>query len=320
MRPAPAALLVTLGLSLSQAAFAAPVQRALEFKLTIDATQDWRNGQQWGKSNTQQRYTLSAQLRSDGRLYADNLLDPELARRMQIKNDWYLYQGLLELKTENGGRLPAPGAQPTVLSAESLAASGGMLSATVANASPQRLTALQVLQERKPDELEAFMRRYEQPGGQWLYFEGFAGCANSLQLSYHSRFEGDVAKKQGNKAPFDMQWNAETRGTPEQQQSLCRRYVVTYNPATDALFVENVYLPSPHGTSVRNEFGRTERSEADLPPVSEVMGWANATLKQAHGSGKLSATLPITAALDGRDAVLGRFEGTAAVTLEWAFR
>lgn len=321
MRLRLATLFLALGIALPQTAFAAPAQRTLEFKLTIDGTQDWHNGQQWGKSSTEQRYAVSAQLRSDGRLYADNLLDPDLTRRMQIKNDWYLYQGLLELKAENGGKLPvAAGAGRTELSAESLAASGGMVSPTLANASPQRLTALQALQDRKPEELESFMRRYDQPGGQWMYFEGFAGCANSLLITYQSKFEGDVAKKAGNKAPFDMQWNADSQGTPEQRQSLCRRYVATYNPTTDTLFVENVYLPSPHGTSVRHEFGRTEREEVDLPPMSEAMGWANSTLKQARSTGKASTTLPIIGALDGRDVVLGHFEGTAAVTLDWSFR
>ncbi len=319
MRLELATLLLTIGASLSLSAFAAPVQRTLEFKLAIDATQDWHNGQQWGKANTQQRYTLSAQLRSDGRRYADNLLDPDLTQRMQIKNDWYLYQGLRELKAENGGKLPPAGAQPE-LSAGSLAQSGGMVSPTLANASPERLTALQALREHAPEELEAFMRGFDQPGGRWMVFEGFAGCANSLQVTYSSKFEGDVAKKPGNKAPFDMQWNADTRGTPEEQQSLCRRYVATYDPAADTLFVENLYLPSPRGTWVRNEFGRTERKDADLPPVYEVMSWADGALKQARSTGKLSATLPIGAALDGRDAVLGNFAGTAKATLEWSFR
>lgn len=319
MRIELATFLLTFGVALSQAASAAPAQRTLAFTLTIDGTQDWRNGQQWGKATTQQRYALSAQLRSDGRLYADNLLDPDLTKRMQIKNDWYLYQGLRELKAENGGKLPAAAAQPE-LSAGSLAQSGGMVSPALANASPERLTALQALREHPPEELEAFMRGFDQPGGRWMYFEGFAGCANSLQITYTSKFEGDVAKKPGNKAPFDMLWSADTRGTPEEQQSLCRRYVATYDPAADTLFVENLYLPSPRGTSVRNEFGRTERKEADLPPVYEVMSWADGALKQARGTGKLAATLPINAALDGRDAVLGSFVGAAKATLEWSFR
>lgn len=320
VRLALAPLLLVLGVALPRAAVAAPVQRTLEFKLVIDATQDWRNGNQWSKSNTQQRYALSAQLRSDGRRYADNLLDPDLTRRLQIKSDWYLYQGLQELKAENAGKLPAAGTRQSELSAESLAMSGGMASPALANISPQRLTALEALRNNKPEELEAFMRGYDQTGGRWMVFEGFTGCANSLQLTYNAKFEGDVATKPGNKAPFDMQWNADTRGTAEQQESLCRRYVATYDATSDTLFVENLYLPSPHGTSTRSEFGRTERKEADLAPVYEVMGWADAALKRARSSGERTATLPIVAALDGRDAARGHFEGRAAVRLEWSFR
>lgn len=311
--------LIALGVVTSPQASAAPVQRTLEIGLSIDATQDWRNDPKWGKSSTQQRYTLSAQLRSDGQLYADNLLDPDPVRRMAIKNNWYLYKGLRQLKAENGGKLPT-GAERPVLSAESIGSSGGMMSPALADVSPERMTALQALTERPAAELEAFMQPYERPGGRWMYFEGFAGCTNQLQLQYHSRFDGDIAKKSGNKAPFDMQWDADTLGTPEQQQSLCRRYVATYEVATDTLTVENLYLPSPRGISVRHEFGRTERKERELPPPYEVMRWADDALKQARSTGKLAATLPLTAALDGNDAALGSFVGTAKVTLEWSFR
>lgn len=299
---------------------AAPVVRTLELRLSIDGTQDWRNDPQWGKSSTQQRYVLSTQLKSDGRLYVDNLLDPDPMRRMQIKSDWYLYQGLSELKAENGGRLPPPGQGQIVLSPESLAASGGMISAQMADFSPQRVSALQAINTRTSEDLEAFMRRYEQPGGRWMVFEGFAGCSNRLELKLKSRFEGDIAKKQGNKAPFDMQWDADTRGTPEQQASLCRRYVITYAPTTDTLIVENASLPAPVGTSVRHEFGRTENKQMELPAPYQVLRWLDDSLKQSRSSGKLETTLPLTAALDGKDAALGSFTGSAKLSLEWSFR
>ncbi len=306
--------------ALPAAVSAAPTVRTLELRLAIDGTQDWRNDPQWGKSSTEQHYTLATQLQSDGRLYIDNLLDQDPMRRFTIKNDWYLYKGLSQLKAENGGKLPPPGASAPVLSAESLATSGGMVSPAMADFSPERMTALQALRDRPAAELEAFMRKYDQPGGRWMVFEGFAGCTNRLELKFRSRFEGDIAKKRGNKAPFDMQWDADTRGTPEQQQSLCRRYVATYEPATDTLIVENLYLPPPRGTSVRHEFGRTVRKEVDLPAPYAVMRWADDALKLTRSTGKLSTTLPLTAALDGNDGALGSFTGTANVTLEWSFR
>lgn len=297
---------------------AAPVVRTLELRVTVDASQDWRRDPAWSKASSQQRYEIATQLRSDGRLYVDNLLDADPARRMQIKTDWYLYQGLRELKSENGGKLPAAGGEP-VLSGESLMSSGGMASPLMGSMSPQRMTALQAISERSTDELEALMQQYDRPGGRWLVFEGFAGCTNRMQITINSRFEGDSAKKKGNSVPFDMTWNANAAGTPE-QQTLCRRYVATYEPATDILIVENVYLPAPRGTSVRNHFGRTEREERELPAPYEVQVWIDKALKQARSSGKSSASLPITAALDGNDAALGDFTGTAKVSLEWSFR
>jgi hypothetical protein len=313
-------LLCAVALAWSSLAMAEPVVRTLEIRLEIDAAQDWKNDHQWGKSTSKQRYVLSSQLRSDGRLYADNLLDPDPGSRMKIKSDWYLYQGLSELKRENGGTLPEPGEGRTEISAGTLGMSGGMVSPQMASLSPQRLTALQALKDTPRAELEAFMSRYEQPGGRWMVFEGFPGCANQLQLQYHSRFEGDVAKKRGNQAPFSMQWDAETRGSPEQQALLCGRFVATYEPATDTLILENLYLPAPQGISIRHHFGRTERVERELPPPYQVMRWADDQLKQARSSGSRSATLPLTAALDGNDAALGSFTGTAKVSMEWSFR
>lgn len=166
---------------------AAPVQRTLELRLIVDATQDWRNNQQWGKTKSQQLYSLASELRSDGRLYQQNLLDPDPPRRMQIKMDWYLYQGLSELKAENGEKLPPGGTQRAEISAETLKASGGLVP-LLAQMSPQRMAALQALSERTPADLEAFMRKIEQPGGRWMYFEGFEGCSNRLRLTYHSHF------------------------------------------------------------------------------------------------------------------------------------
>lgn len=313
-------LLLALSPAWASLAVADPVVRTLEIRLEIDAAQDWKNDPQWGKSTSKQRYVLSSQLRSDGRLYADNLLDPDPGARMKIKSDWYLYQGLSELKGENGGTLPEPGGERTEISSRTLGMSGGMVSPEMASLSPHRLSALQALKDTPRAQLEAFMSRYEQPGGRWMVFEGFQGCANQLQLEYHAQFEGDVAKKRGRQAPFSMEWDAETRGTSEEQASLCRRYVATYEPATDTLILENLYLPAPRGISVRHHFGRTERVEREFPPPYQVMRWADDQLKQAHSSGSRSATLPLTAALDGNDAALGSFTGTAKVSMEWSFR
>ena len=319
MRLASLLLLLSAGLLASASAAASPVVRSFELKLSVDGTQDWVRNPGQSKATTQQRYEISTQLRSDGRLYVDNLLDPDPTRRVQIKADWYLYQGLSELKAENGGKLPASTGGELVLSAESMM-QGGMVSPAITNMSPQRVNALQAINERSPEDLEAFLKRYDAPGGRWMYFEGFAGCTNRLALEHHSKWAGDNARKQGNQVPFDMEWNAVSSGTPEQQQALCRRYVASYEPATNMLFVENVYLPVPVGTSVRNEYGRAEKRERELPAPNAVLNWVDATLKQARGAGKQSATLPLTASLDGNDTVLGTFTGSAKVTLEWALR
>ena len=310
-----------LGLAVTGMAAAAPLQRTLELHLTVEATQAWRNDPQWGKTDTQQRYDLSTQLQSDGRLYTENLLDPDKARRMRIKNDWYLLQGLLELKQENGGRLPAPGqlAAP-VISAESMMMGGGADPSAAANMSPQRLTAMNAVNERPAAELDAFIKRYDAPGGRWLYFSGFSGCANQLHLVYRAHFVGDTGKTADKKVPFDMTWAADSRGSPADQGALCQRYVATLDPAAGVLYIENAYIPSARGNSARTHFGRTDKREMDFPVPYEVLRWTDEMLKSAKPAGKQSAELKITSALDGDSTVLGQFDGIAKVALDWSFK
>lgn len=317
--------LAIVGLSaLSATAFAAPLERKLSLNLTVDATQDWRNELQWSKAQSQQRYQIVTHLRSDGRLYAENLLDPDVPKRIKIKNDYYTYQGLLELRQEFGGRLPKPDQVQSVISAESLAGGDSTCIPGVSctSMSPERFAAIAVLQQTPSDQLERFMQSYEKPGGRWLYFMGYAGCANQLDLRYQAHYAGERAfdRRRKNLKPFEMDWKAATQGTEDEQRGLCKRYVVTVDTKTNDVYFENVYLPAPVGISERKGAGGDERREIEMSPPSEVASWVNDLLLKTTASGSRQQDIRITLPLDGNSTVLGSFDGTAKVSFSWELK
>lgn len=300
----------------------AGVQRELRLNITLDATQDWRNELQWGKATTQQKYVLSTELRSDGRLYPENLLNPDFDRRIAFKTEFYTYQGLVELRQEFGGRLPKPDEVSAELSIGSLTMGEGCIPGhNCPNASPQRYAAIAAVQSRSPEELAALIAKFEAPGGRWLYFGGFSGCGNQLQIDYQSHFAGERAfdRARKNLKPFEMDWKA-SEASPEDQATLCKRYTVTVDTESNQMYIENVYLPSPLGHSTRKTNSYVDNRDRELPPAQELMSWVNEVLAKAPLEGARQDSLKLTLPLDGDSTVLGSFEGAGKASLSWSFR
>ncbi|WP_411888103.1 hypothetical protein [Hydrocarboniphaga effusa] len=318
----PNRVLAVAMLLVSSDAWSGVAERTLSLELTVDATQDWRNELQWSKAQTRQHYRISTRLRSDGRLYADNLLDPDPARRLDIKQDFYTYQGLLELKREFGGRLPDASQVKAEISSATLIGSEACVPGTACpSSSPQRYTAIAALQSNTRQQLESFMQSYEKPGGRWLYFTGYAGCPNQIDLQYRAHFAGQQAfdHKRKNLQPFEMDRQATTQGSEEDKRRLCDRFVITYDTRAGQMYLENVYWPALIGTSQRKTNRGIEQSQVELSPPTEVMGWASAQLEKALPSGRRQAPLRLTLPLDGNSTVLGQFDGPAMVSLSWDF-
>jgi hypothetical protein len=309
----------------TQVVDAASVERDLSITLTVDGSQNWQNAQQWSKATTQQRYELATRLHSDGRLYHDNLLDPNQEQRVRIKTEYYTYRGLLELRQEFGGKLPTyadvehriSGDNPEVLQARAQCVDA----ADCPNAVAERFAAINALQSNTPAELEAFIATYDEPGGRYLYFSGIDGCTNRIKLSHRSHFEGVQAFDRDKKKlqPFTLDWSGEGAGNASDQHSLCERYVVTVDTSNGDISVENVYLPVPRGSVVHSVGGVRDARDADLPAPSEVMRWANDRLRKAPDHGNVNASLHLTQPLDGNATVLGLFDGNAKVELTWSF-
>ena len=86
---------------------AAAQERDFVVHITIHGRQTWQKPPQHAVGVTEQEVTLRTRLRSDGGLYADNLLDADPTTRFAIKQRYYARQGLLQITAENGGKLPS---------------------------------------------------------------------------------------------------------------------------------------------------------------------------------------------------------------------
>ena len=322
MRKVLAVLLLLLPIESQAGAAFQPIERNLRYTLDVDAQQQWRNDKQWSKSTSRQRYEIATRLRSDGRLYADNLLDPDTEQRTRIKSEYYIYQGLLRLKSEYGGRLPSlaelGGKAPT----KPPQADGRCMEAlSCGNETAERYAALTAMQHNSAEELEAFVASYDEPGGRYRYFRGYPACPNQIKLTHTAHFEGEQAFDREKKKlqPFSLDWTADSRGNAIEQRALCEHYVVVVDEQTQTVFVENLFIPSARGTSVLTISGKSESREADLPVPSEVLAWTQEQIGRSRDRLSQQASLRITRPLDGNATVLGAFDGTAKVKIDWVF-
>jgi hypothetical protein len=319
------AVAALLGLGVVTGAHAGDVERQLEISITVDGQQTWRNGVQWSKATTVQRYDLSTRLRSDGKLQGANMLDLDMNRRIAIKQEYLRRKGLEEARRADGGAPPIPRTdeekrQVSAQAQQELYNCKGdpdCMSSVV-----RRYSAIfaAAAPDGTPAGAEAAAALLDQPG-RYLFFFGYDGCPNRIHATYQAHVEGEEAfdRARKNLVPFTLQRDADVAGDLADNKSLCWRYTAVVDTQNQQLFLDNVYLPSPRGSSVRTVRNSPQRSEEDLPPLAEALSWSSQTLRQAAESGAASATLNMGQPLDGNSTVGGSFEGPAKLTLKWSF-
>lgn len=320
LRNCRAAILLLLPLC----AAAAPVERQFDLRLTMSGTQSWKNELQSTEATTAQDYDLSTRLRSDGFLYSDNLLDPDLSARLEIKQQYYARQGLKRLKAENGGKLPTTTEDIDKLADRYRAQGSQCRDDYECNAlAVERFAAIGALKSNTPQALEEFLAA---PGGgeepRYLYFFGYAGCPVRLHISYAVEVKGQRAYDRDKKklVPYSLSRHADTPGDAVDQKTLCEKYIATVDVKTDTVYLENAFIPSPPGTSVRRINDNVETQEIPLPPVAEMMNWVNAKLRMTKPAGSEKVQLKMTTPLDGDATVQGLFTGTLDLAMTWSFK
>ena len=327
MRPAlRGACLAGAGLILACAASAAALERQLQIELSVDGQQEWHNGQQSSKGSTRQHYSIRTRLRSDGKLQGANLLDLDLDRRLAIKQEYMRRKGLEEAKRAGGGQLQLPRTDAERQQVSQLAqldmyncnGDPDCMSAVVERYSAVFATAPSA--DGKPAGSTAGAALLDQPG-RYLFFFGYDGCPNQMEAALETRVEGQIAFDRAgrNLVPFVLERRGQSSGDVADRRSLCRRYSAVVDTQDHRLYLDNVYLPSAHGISVRTLHGSPQQREEDLAPLGEALEWASQILRQADESGSASGTFELRTPLDGNATVGGLFNGPGKVTMKWSF-
>lgn len=305
---------------------AGAIERPFEYRLVVDGVQDWSNGPQKTTARTHQEYLVRTMLRSDGVLYSDNLLDADLDARLDIKQQYYARKGLNALKAINGGKLPES-AEAAEAVADRYQKAGVFCydSYECNNRAVERIAALNAMKANSREDLEAFLAA---PGiadvPRYLYFFGYAGCPVSISVKYDVKITGIRAfdRKKEKLEPYDLQRTAMSPGSDDDRATLCEKYIVTVDTLKGGVNVENLFIPSPPGTSTltRTETATTER-DIPLPPPFEVLNWTSEKLRDvATDRVEETLTLPMDFPLDGDHTIQGRFKGQAKVSFKWSFR
>lgn len=318
-----AVLLAPLALS---AAAPVPLERALEFQIDLTGTQQWKNGAQATEASTRQTYVIRTRLRSNGFLYSDNLLDTDQAARLEIKPMYYARQGLERLKARNGGKLPATPEDAAALFERYRDRGNHCRDNFECNQHAiEQLAAVNAMKQNSRPDLEEYLASHGTgPEPRYLYFFGYADCPVSLEMHYELQVKGQRAfdKKKEKLMPYALQRKADSKGSDEDSKTLCEKYVVTVDVKTGTMFVENLYIPAPPGTTLLT-IGTTTQTldeKIGLPPPFELLNWSSAKLRQAGESGNEKASLPLTFPLDGDATVQGSFTGTLNLALRWNFK
>jgi hypothetical protein len=313
------------GLALAGAAPAAELERQLLIEVSVEGQQEWHNGQQASRGSTSQHYVVNTRLRSDGKLQGGNLLDLDFDRRLAVKQEYLRRKGLEDAKRAGAEiKIPRNEAEREQLSEQA------QLDMYKCNGDPdcmssvvQRYSAVFASvpsADGKPAGNPAGAQLLDQPG-RYLFFFGYDGCPNQMEASLQTHVEGQIAFDRAGKnlVPFTLERHGQSSGDAADRKWLCRRYTAVVDTQEHRLYLDNVYLPSAHGESVRTLHGSPQQREEDLAPTGEALEWASQTLRQAAESGSASAELVLRAPLDGNATVGGLFSGPGKVTMKWSF-
>ncbi|MES2489809.1 MAG: formylglycine-generating enzyme family protein [Pseudomonadota bacterium] len=302
------------------AATSLALERQLDVRISVKGDQAWKNVLQHTQGSTQQDYALSTRLRSDGVLYGDNLLDPNTSKRLSIKQQYLARHGLIRLKAQNGGRLPRTAQELAALEAKTKNCG---LDDRCIGESVERMAAITALQNNPVEDLEALIiAPATGDAARWLYFFGYAGCPNRIRITNETHITGERAYNSGKTklVPWSLDRSAASDGSDEDRARLCQRYTVTIDIRTGDIYVENLFIPSPMGTSVMRRNKTTERSDIELPVAAEMLIWSAERVRRTKESASFSDTLPANSPFDGDSTVLGNFTGKLDVKMDWSFK
>lgn len=301
-----------------------PIERELRIVIDVDAVQDWKKndpkypGDQWSKGRGTHHIELTTRLRADRKLEVRNLLDPDLATRLEAKTIHLARQAKRQMeKSGKPFKLPQT---PEEIARFQQEMNTRLLAC---NAEPncyydtQFEYAALTAAIQNPEALEE-----DAEPGRYLYFMAYDGCPEHSRVTVDMTIEGIRYNKDVDEfIPFKERHTADSVDESD-GRSLCKHLLAvvdTQDPAKP-MYQETVFIPRPVGMTEYTENGHTSREKQPQPIITAVYDWANAQLRHAPAEGVLTTSLPLPLPLNQNATWLGLWTGTAKVTMRWSFK
>ncbi len=294
---------------------AADTDRTLKVDITIDGAQDWKNGIQWAKVKSSQRYEISTALRSDGKLYGANLLALDRDERLAIKSEFLRQKGQ-KMIAQSGLDPDSPDLQRQISSRMQKEMFDCKGDSTCMGQTSNKW-AMIMAAAVEPDNSALFDHE-----PRYRFYFGYPGCKNTIRARNVIEAEGETGygREVDEVQPFALKMSGDSNGTEQEQAGLCEFFTVVVDTIDDKMYVENVNIPSARGTSVRTEFGKTESRELEIPVAAPLQEFVNTNMRGPVAlSGSAQDELSLNLPLDGNSTVLGHFVGTGKAAVEWSF-
>jgi hypothetical protein len=241
-----------------------------------------------------------------------------------VKRQYLARRGLIRLKALAGGRLPHTAEELSALEAKAQAQIVGcQTDAACGDEMAERMAALDALRDNSAADLEALIAAPATgEAARWLYFFGYAGCPNRIHITSETHIAGERAYNHARThlVPWSLDRSADTAGSPADQAGLCLHYTATVDVRSGDIYLENFYIPSPPGTTVRRRHNHVDNLQEELTVPSELLAWTTARLQHPGETLEAADTLPANAPLDQDYTVLGTFSGSLKVGLSWSFK
>ncbi|MDN5862936.1 MAG: hypothetical protein L0H19_05750 [Salinisphaera sp.] len=300
---------------LTAAAAAEPVERELHIVVEVDGQQSWQGtGQFAGEhtlATTSQTYEVTVTLRSDGGLYALNLLDPDRKKRLKAKTI-HLARKALRTAQGAGASLPVTPAQRRELTQRMRQERN----ACNVNSACRHEVSLRYAAIFAAMQYPQALKGDAGPG-RYGYFEPYPGCASHWRVDMSLTIEGVR-----NDHPYREQHSAHDQASDDGGVPLCQRYlaVIDTQDSEQPLYLENFFVPSATGeTVILRGDAEPQHSTETQPMPSAVLSWVTAQLKHAPASGTITGSVPLILQLNGISTRLGKLQGQAQVKLTWRF-
>ena len=308
-------MLALAAMLLAGDAVAAPyVFRTLDIRIKIQGHQEWRNGPQWARTATRQRYEFQTTLRSTGKLEGANLLDPDPQRRIALKAEYLRRSGVAQIH--------AAGFDPAAADVEAQLSQRMDEESQACGPDPDCIIRVStkfaplLAAAGLPDNSRMF-----EGAPRYLFFFGYPACPNRVRAIAELHLKGEATRtgKKDQLKPFVIEVSGDSSGTAQEQASLCELFTAVLDTQTNRLQVENVYLPAARGIGTRTQYGTTFTRQQEVPVPPPLQGWVNQQMRSAATQGSAQSTLLLNLPLDGDSSVLGTWSGAADASLSWRF-